>query len=102
MSGLDQKRPRACCGGKGDHPYRSEAAALRSGTESGTWYGVANRTAVDDVVPPSPPGWNHTDTLARASTSLPFKAALSSVSWWGMLTAASTKPLQIIPTPGRS
>ena len=100
MSGLDQKRPRACCGGKGDQTYCSEAAALWSRTKSGTWYGVANCNAVDDVVPP---GWNHTDTLARASTSLPFKAALSSVSWWGMLTAASTKPLQIIiPTPGRS
>ena len=64
---------------------------MQSGTESGTWYGVANRTAVDDVIPPSPPGRNHTDTLARASTSLPFEAAPSSVSWWGMLTVSEHK-----------
>jgi hypothetical protein len=30
-----------------------------------------------DVVPPSPPGQNRTDTLARVSTSLPFEAAPS-------------------------
>ena len=43
-------------------PARAGGSVAERGTESGAWYGIANRTAVDDVVPPSPPGRNYTDT----------------------------------------